>query len=165
MIVRPVGVVKTGRDTVDTPGTNAMRLTEAEARSRLGEQVHGVLCTLHPNRGPDPQPVVYSVNDEGYVGVPIDRVKPKASSRLQREDNLAADPRGSLLVEHWDPEDWSRLWWVRVHVEHLEAPPTSVTDDLAERLARTVPQYADKPFHRILVCRITKVTGWAASEE
>lgn len=142
-----------------------MRLNEETARSRLGEHVHGVFCTLHPSRGPDPQPVVYAVSDDRYVGVPIDRVKPKASSRLRREDNLAADPRGSLLVEHWDPEDWSRLWWVRADVRHVDDPPSSVTDDLADRLAGTVPQYADKPFHRILVCRIAKVTGWAASEE
>lgn len=142
-----------------------MRLNEETARSRLGEQVHGVFCTLHPSRGPDPQPVVYAVTDDEFVGVPIDRIKPKASSRLQREVNLAADPRASLLVEHWDAEDWSRLWWVRAHVEHVHEPHSSVTDDLADRLARTVPQYADKPFHRILVCRIVKITGWAASQE
>lgn len=165
MIVPPVGVVKTGWNTADTRGTNAMRLTEEEARSRLGEHVHGVFCTLHPSRGPDPQPVVYAVSDDGHVGVPIDKVKPKASSRLQREDNLEADPRGSLLVEHWDPEDWSRLWWVRADVEHVDDPPASVIDDLADRLARTVPQYADKPFHRVLVCRLVRVTGWAAREE
>lgn len=75
-----------------------MKLDEETARSRLAQHVHGVLCTLHPRRGPDPQPVVYAVTDDGYVGVPIDTVKPKTSSRLQREDNLAADPRGSLLV-------------------------------------------------------------------
>lgn len=142
-----------------------MRLNEEQARARLGRHVHGVFCTLHPERGPDPQPVVYAVTADGHVGVPIDKVKPKASSRLQREDNLAADPRGSLLVEHWDPEDWSSLWWVRADVEHLDDPPASVSDDLADRLARTVPQYADKPFHRILVCRIVKITGWAASGE
>src|SRR5256885_5647014 len=51
--------------------------------------------------------------EDGYVGVPIDRVKPKASLRLQRERNLEADPRATLLVEHWDRSDWSRLWWVR----------------------------------------------------
>lgn len=141
-----------------------MRLNEEEARSRLAEHVHGVLCTLHPERGPDPQPVVYAVSDDGHVGVPIDRVKPKASSRLQREDNLAADPRGSLLIEHWETEDWSKLWWVRAELEHVEAPSSSVTDDLADRLARTVSQYADKPFHRVLVCRIVNVTGWAARD-
>ena len=141
-----------------------MRLSEEAARTRLGEHVHGVLCTLHPERGPDPLPVVYAVSDDGHVGIPIDRVKPKTSSRLQREANLAADPRGSLLVEHWETDDWSKLWWVRAQLEHVPDPPTSVTDDLADRLARIVPQYADKPFHRVLVCHIVRVTGWAASE-
>ena len=101
---------------------------------------------------------------DGHVGVPIDRVKPKSSSRLQREDNLAADPRGALLIERWDAEDWSRLWWVRAELEHVLDPPRSVIDDLADRLSRTVPQYADKPFHRVLVCRIRTVTGWSAAE-
>lgn len=141
-----------------------MRLTQDAARSRLADQVHGVLCTLHPRRGPDPQPVVYALSEDGHVGVPIDRVKPKSSTRLQREDNLAADPRGALLVERWDLEDWSRLWWVRADLEHVSDPPPELLDDLAERLARAVPQYADKPFHRILVCRVVRVTGWSAAE-
>jgi hypothetical protein len=128
-----------------------MRLDEEVCRSRLGAHVHGVFCTLHPDRGPDPQPVVYAVTDDGHVGVPIDKVKPKRSSRLQRADNLDAD-------------DWSRLWWVRADCEHVPDPPAAVVDELADRLAGTVPQYADKPFHRVLVCRIVRITGWAASE-
>lgn len=142
-----------------------MKLSPEQARTRLSAHIHGVLATLHPERGPDPQPVVYAVSDDGHVGVPIDKVKPKASTRLQREDNLDADPRGALLIEHWDTADWSRLWWVRADLEHVAAPPVALTDDLADRLARTVPQYADKPFHRVLVCRIVRVTGWSASQE
>ena len=142
-----------------------MKLTPEEARSRLDAEVHGVFCTLHPRRGPDPQPVVYAVSEDGHVGVPIDSVKPKKRSRLQREDNLDADPRGSLLVEHWEQADWSRLWWVRAELEHVPEPPERLTDELADRLAATVPQYADKPFHRVLVCRIVDVTGWAAAED
>jgi len=141
-----------------------MRLNEDEARSRLGAQVHGVFCTLHPQRGPDPQPVVYAVSADGHIGVAIDSVKPKASTRLQREDNLEGDPRGSLLIDHWDAADWSRLWWVRADVEHVDEPPSSLVDELADLLAHAVPQYADKPFHRVLVCRIVRVTGWSASE-
>ena len=121
------------------------------------------MCTLHPERGPDPVPCVYAVHD-GYVGVPIDKIKPKASTRLQREDNLLADPRSALLVEHWDTADWSRLWWVRADLEHVDDPPAALTDELAARLATTVPQYADQPFHRVVVCRIVAVTGWSASE-
>ncbi|MGZ4495720.1 MAG: hypothetical protein ACXVWU_13535 [Nocardioides sp.] len=140
-----------------------MRLSEDEALSRLSAHVHGVMCTVHPERGPDPVPAVYAVSD-GHVGVPIDRVKPKASTRLKREDNLEDDPRSALLVEHWDAADWSRLWWVRADLEHVPEPPAALVEDLAERLARTVPQYADRPFHRVLVCRVVRVTGWAASE-
>ena len=142
-----------------------MKLPTDEARTRLGAHVHGVLSTLHPERGPDAQPVVYAVSDDGHVGVPIDRVKPKSSSRLQREDNLAADPRGSLLVEWWETEDWSRLWWVSARLKHVPDPPPELVDELADRLARTVPQYADKPFHRVLVFRIVDATGWAASKD
>ncbi len=140
-----------------------MRLTEDQARERLAAEVHGVLCTMHPRRGPDPQPVVYAVTDDGYLGVPIDKVKPKSSDRLMREDNLEADPRGTLLIEHWETQDWSRLWWVRAELHHEPEPPPEVVDALADRLARAVPQYADRPFHRVLVCRIVGLTGWAAS--
>lgn len=140
-----------------------MRLDADQARARLEGHVHGIFCTLHPDRGPDPQPVVFALSHDGHLGVPIDKVKPKKSSRLQREDNLDADPRGALLVDHWDHEDWSRLWWVRADTEHVPDPAEVLVEELSERLAATVPQYADRPFHRVLVCRITKITGWAAS--
>ena len=93
-----------------------MKLPEDEARTRLAAHDHGILCTVHPERGVDAVPVVYAVDDDGYVGVPVDRVKPKASTRLQRERNLETDPRGTLLVEHWDRHDWSQLWWVRAEL-------------------------------------------------
>ena len=141
-----------------------MRLTPAEATARLAAHVHGVCCTVHPERGPDPVPVVYALDDDGYVGIPIDRVKPKASSRLQRERNLEADPRAALLVEHWDAADWTRLWWVRAELRREDDPSPARVDDLAARLARTVPQYADQPFDRVLVLRLVGVTGWAASD-
>ncbi|SHG70077.1 Pyridoxamine 5'-phosphate oxidase [Jatrophihabitans endophyticus] len=140
-----------------------MRLAAAQARARLAAHAHGVLCTLHPQRGPDPQPVVYAVSSDGHVGVPVDRVKPKTSSRLQREANLAADPRGTLLIEHWELADWSRLWWVRADLRHVPDPPSPLTDELADRLADRFAQYAQKPFHRILVCRVEAVTGWSAA--
>lgn len=140
-----------------------MRLSPEDARARLDASSHGVLCTLHPERGPDPQPVVYAVSDDGHLGVPVDSVKPKTSTRLRREANLESDPRAALLVEHWDPTDWSRLWWVRAHLHHIADPPRSLIEDLTDRLARAAPQYADKPFHRILVCRVVTVSGWAAT--
>ena len=140
-----------------------MKLTETEARARLAAHDHGILCTLHPDRGPDPVPVVYALDDDGYVGIPVDQVKPKSSSRLQRERNLEADPRAALLVEHWNRDDWSRLWWARAELRwHPDAPTRAA--DLATRLAQTYAQYRNKPFTRVLVLRIIRVTGWTAAQ-
>ena len=134
-----------------------MRLAEDEARARLAAHDHGVLCTVHAQRGVDAVPVVYAVDDD-FVGVPIDRVKPKASTRLQRERNLEADPRAALLVDHWDRDDWTRLWWVRAELRFQDGPQEALAARLAERYA----QYRDLPFTRVLVLRIVGMSGWAA---
>ena len=110
-----------------------MRLAEDVARVRLTAHDHGILCTVHAERGVDAVPVVYVVDEDGYVGVPVDRVKPKASVRLQRERNLEADPRATLLVEHWDRDDWSRLWWVRAEL-HSEGDAEVGRATITERL-------------------------------
>ncbi|HZB19121.1 MAG TPA: pyridoxamine 5'-phosphate oxidase family protein [Blastococcus sp.] len=140
-----------------------MRLTATEARARLAAHHHGVLCTVHAERGVDAVPVVYALDEDGWVGVPVDRVKPKSSSRLQRERNLAADPRAALLVEHWDRDDWSRLWWVRAELRWQGDAAAARVADLAARLALAYPQYRDQPFARVLVLRVVGVTGWAAA--
>lgn len=144
-----------------------MRLTHDEARARLRVHDHGILCTVHGERGVDAVPVVYAVDDCDHVGVPIDRVKPKASQRLQRERNLAADPRATLLVEHWDPDDWSRLWWVRAQLRWQDDRATDGDDgcaaQLAALLAERYPQYREQPFARVLVLRVVGTNGWAAN--
>ena len=39
--------------------------------------------------------------------------KRKSGRPLRRLLNIAADPRVSVLVDHYE-EDWTRLWWIRV---------------------------------------------------
>lgn len=148
-----------------------MQLDADEALRRLAGGDHGILSTVHPERGVDAVPVAFAV-DDGYVGIPVDLVKPKASTRLQRERNLEHDPRASLLVEHWDAGDWSRLWWVRTELRWAGPSVTdadvggadaAVSDVLAARLAERYPQYADRPFAQVLVLRIVAISGWAAT--
>jgi PPOX class probable F420-dependent enzyme len=139
-----------------------MRLTEGEARARLVAHDHGILCTVHGERGVDAVPVAYAVDEDGYVGIPVDRVKPKSSGRLQRERNLEADPRATLLAEHWDRDDWSRLWWVRAELRWDGDAEADRAATLAGRLAARYPQYRDRPFARVLVLRLAGVIGWAA---
>jgi hypothetical protein len=140
-----------------------MRLSNDESLTRFAAHDHGVLCTIHPERGVDAVPVVYAADDDGYVGVPVDLVKPKASLRLQRERNMEADPRATLLIEHWDRDDWSRLWWVRAELCWQGNDTTQRQASLAGQLAHRFSQYQDRPFAQVLVLRIVTVSGWSAS--
>lgn len=140
-----------------------MRLSEAASRARLAAHDHGILCTVHPVRGVDAVPVAYALDEDGYAAVPVDRVKPKASGPLQRERNLEADPRATLLVEHWDATDWSRLWWVRAELRWERDVDPDRSAGLARLLEARYPQYAGQPFARLLVLRLVGITGWAAA--
>ena len=138
-----------------------MRLSEDDARARLAVHDHGVLCTVHAERGVDAVPVSYALHRE-LIGIPIDTVKPKSATRLQRQRNLEADPRATLLIEHWDVADWSKLWWVRAELRLVADPGSAAPEALAERLVARYEQYTDRPFADMLVLRIVAISGWAA---
>jgi Pyridoxamine 5'-phosphate oxidase len=134
------------------------------SRARCGQLVegsdHGVLATVHAVRGVDAVPVCFAV-EGGLLAVPIDRVKPKGSVRLQRSRNLERDPRAALLCELWDGDDWSRLWWVRVALERIPGSPEQ-RSSFEELLRRKYRQYEGQPFADVLVFRTTDMTGWSA---
>jgi PPOX class probable F420-dependent enzyme len=126
---------------------------------RLRATDHGVLGTVHAARGVDAVPVVFVVDGDQLV-LPIDTVKAKRSPLLQRLRNLDHDGRAVLLVDHYD-DDWSQLWWVRVHGQAREADPTDI--QLAE-LARTFPAYAASgSVTSVIVLTPSELTGWTAA--
>jgi hypothetical protein len=138
-----------------------MKLSVDEALRRAAVTDHGVLATLHPTRGVDTVPAAFVI-DGDLVAIPIDRVKPKASPELQRTRNLDADARASLLCEHWDAADWSRLWWVRISLRRSDEPAARI-GGLEAGLRRRYPQYEAEPFVAILTFRIVEISGWSAS--
>jgi PPOX class probable F420-dependent enzyme len=73
-----------------------------------------VLATVDSDSVPHVVPVVFAVSsgaDGAKIYTAVD-AKRKSTHRLRRLANIAANPRVSLLVDHYD-EDWSQLWWVR----------------------------------------------------
>lgn len=137
-----------------------MKLAEDEALHRLHRLDHGVLCTLSADRGVDAVPAVYAVHGR-RLGVPIDEVKPKSSQRLQRLRNLEVDPRATLLIERWDHDDWSDLWWVRA--ELLWQSDAQDHELFGSILADRFHQYRDRPFSTMLVFEIGAVSGWSSA--
>jgi PPOX class probable F420-dependent enzyme len=139
-----------------------VRLQADEANGRLVAADHGVLATVDPDRGVDAVPVCFAV-DGGRLAVPIDVVKPKATTALRRRANLDHDPRATLLVEGWDAGDWSQLWWVRAQLVRIAV--TDEQEPTLERLLRAkYPPYRDAAFADLLVFDVVAVSGWAARD-
>jgi hypothetical protein len=138
-----------------------MHLDRTEALRRAAAADHGVLATLSGPHGADLVPACFAI-DGDRLAIPIDSVKPKGSTALGRVRNLERDPRATLLVEHWDPVDWSRLWWVRLLLRRTEEPASQVAV-LERGLRDRYPQYRDATFVEILTFRIEHVGGWEAA--
>ncbi|MEO8273203.1 MAG: pyridoxamine 5'-phosphate oxidase family protein [Chloroflexota bacterium] len=134
---------------------------ERDDALRLGAAAdHAVLATLNRTGAADLVPVCFALVGED-LAIPIDSVKPKGSGALGRVRNLERDPRATLLVEHWDPDDWSRLWWVRIELRSV-APAALTLDGLVQALRDRYPQYRDAPFTQVLAFRVEQVSGWSA---
>ncbi len=103
------------------------------------------------------------VLEGALVAVPVDTVKDKGTPDLQRVANVEADPRASLLCDHWDATDWSQLWWVRATLVRIDAD-AGRRASLEDLLRAKYPQYGidAHPFASLLVFRITELTGWSA---
>jgi PPOX class probable F420-dependent enzyme len=81
-----------------------------DARSRFAAAPVARLATVDPSGAPHLVPVVFAVADD-TVFTAVDG-KPKSTQRLKRLANITANPRVSLLVDHYD-DDWTQLWWIR----------------------------------------------------
>jgi len=101
----------------------------AEARRLFVGARVAILATLDPSGQPHLVPITFVV-DGDRVWTAVD-AKSKRTRQLRRLANIRADPRVSLLAQHWD-EDWSALWWVRAD----GIATISDTDASVDRIAR-----------------------------
>lgn len=129
-------------------------MTPAE-RFALAPVAH--LATVTDSGAPHLVPIVFAVTGD-VIHSAVD-AKPKRTRNLRRLANIAADPRVSVLADHYE-DDWSALWWVRADGE------AHVRDESPEGLAALVaryPQYRDAaPAGPFLEITVTRWTAWQA---
>lgn len=137
---------------------------EFDLKARFTGSPVARLATAAPGGQPHVVPVVFAVaidardgSDVVYTAVDA---KPKTTRRLRRLTNIEANPRVSLLVDHY-ADDWTQLWWVRA-----DGVATIHTDgdaaDLGYRLLRAkYPQYQsvslDGP---VIAVAVQRWSGW-----
>lgn len=114
-------------------------------RARFLAEPFAVLATHGPEGRLDLVPCCFALDPaDGALVTAVDH-KPKRHQRLARLVNVRADPNVSLLVDHRDPDDWTALWWIRVHGSGrvVEAGPEHGRAVAA--LVAKYRQYREKP--------------------
>jgi PPOX class probable F420-dependent enzyme len=105
-------------------------------------------------------PIVHAVVGDVIITA-VDH-KPKATRALRRLDNIAGDPRVSVLFDSRS-DDWTALWWVRADgVATIHDSPPTEAPALHARHRQYSHRPPEGPWMRIEVHRWT---GWAAHDE
>ncbi len=147
-----------------------MRLDVAEARRRFASVPVARLATVSPGGRPHLVPFTFVLDspapgedpgqpDRLYSAVDA---KPKASTDLRRLRNLRANPRVTVLADHYE-DDWDRLWWVRADGQAAVLDEPAAMAPALALLARRYPQYRTQPpGGPVISIRVTGWTGWTA---
>jgi PPOX class probable F420-dependent enzyme len=130
-----------------------------EARARFAAARVARLATADAAGRPHLVPIAFAVAGETIYSA-VD-AKPKRTQALRRLANVGENPAVALLVDHWDEEDWGRLWWVRAEgtgrvLDPDEPEGVRGVELLRERYPR---QRADGA---VLAVDVTRWSGWAA---
>jgi PPOX class probable F420-dependent enzyme len=120
-----------------------------------------VLGTVNEGGSPLLVPVTFVVSDD-VVAFAVD-YKPKTTTFLRRLRNIERNPRVGFLVDTYD-DDWAGLWWVRVDAIAETVTGGRRLDAAIDALALKYPQYQRiRPRGPVVLARVQKVVGWAAS--
>jgi PPOX class probable F420-dependent enzyme len=118
------------------------------------------LATADTGGRPHVVPIVFALAGD-RIWTAVDD-KPKRTRALRRLENARANPRVSVLADHYE-EDWGALWWVRADgmarvIDVAEAPHGMAL--LAERY----PVYRLRPpAGPVVEIAVQHWSGWSAS--
>jgi PPOX class probable F420-dependent enzyme len=137
-----------------------VKLDSERARYRFINQRVARLATASAAGQPHLVPIVFAVErDVIYSAVDA---KPKSTTALRRLANIAANPRVTALVDHYD-EDWSQLWWARADGTARLAGGAEAAAALALLTARYPVYERQRPGGPVVAIDVIRWTGWSAA--
>lgn len=139
-----------------------MQLSAEQARARFADSPVAVLGTIDATGAAHLVPVTYVVSGD-RVFIAIDD-KPKRDRDLKRLRNIAADPRVSLLAQHYQ-DDWSGLWWARADGTARVIGPGDMPFGVLGGLVGRYDWYrTHQPAGPVIEVTVEKWSGWAFAE-
>jgi PPOX class probable F420-dependent enzyme len=132
-----------------------------EARELLASARVARLASTDAEGRPHLVPITFAVEGDTILTA-VDH-KPKRTTRLRRLANIAADPRVSVLADHYE-EEWSNLWWARADgLARVLEPGTEEHVNAVAQLAARYPQYAERrPDGPAIEISVSRWSGWRA---
>lgn len=134
-------------------------MTAAEARARFAAARVARLATADAAGRPHLVPIAFAVaGDTIYSAVDA---KPKRTRALRRLANVRANPAVSVLVDHWDEVDWTRLWWARADGRgRVLAAEDEEARRAVELLRERYPR--QRAEGEVLAIMVERWSGWTA---
>ncbi|MBL7496324.1 TIGR03668 family PPOX class F420-dependent oxidoreductase [Frankia sp. CNm7] len=151
-----------------------MNLDDAQTRARFAAARVARLATVSADGAPRLVPVTFAalgpsgdfgtLQARGTIVTAVDH-KPKRSTRLRRLEDIARQPRVTLLADEYD-DDWTRLWWARADgLAHVVEPPDPAYMAAVRALAARYAQYREHPpAGPAIVVAVTRWSGWAFTD-
>jgi len=108
-------------------------------------------------------PICFAVVNGSIVGA-VDH-KPKRTGQLRRLDDMVATGSATLLVDHYDDEDWSQLWWVRIRgCASVHQTDDEVAVAAVDALSAKYAQYRERrPTGDVYRIAMDEVRSWTAA--
>lgn len=138
-----------------------MRLPEQIARTRFATARAVRMATVDEAGRPHLVVMTFAVDGDRIYSA-ID-AKPKHTRDLKRLRNIQADPRVTVLADHYEDE-WSRLWWVRADATaQIIEDPEAMAGPIGLLRERYRQYRAHPPDGPVIALTVHKWTGWSAS--
>ena len=136
-------------------------MNESEQLELLGDARVATLATIRTDGRVDLVPITFAFDDRVLVTA-IDHKK-KSTIELKRLDNIRQFPEVTLLVDHYDDQDWKQLWWVRVRGRAKVYESGKDYERALDILSDRYSQYGEiRPKGPAIVIERTEITGWKA---
>ena len=136
-------------------------MTPEEARARFEDASVAHLATVGTDGAPHLVPITFALEADAIFTAAD--AKPKRGTRLRRFDNVAANPRVSVLVDRYD-DDWTRLWWARADGTASVVTDGVELDRALSALRARYPQYAQVALiGPAMVIAVDRWSGWSSA--
>jgi PPOX class probable F420-dependent enzyme len=138
-------------------------LEPGPARSLFAAARVARLASVDAAGRPHLVPIVFAVDGETIYNA-VDH-KPKRTTGLRRLANVAANPAVTLLVDHYDDEDWAALWWVRADgIGRVLQPDQAEAREAVALLSAKYRQYREQPPDGpVLAFTVERWSGWTST--